>query len=193
MVRSALQELCEAARSCSGVALPIPGISLSITNFGMDVFSSRVRAGHKTCDQASPGHYWRKRKGPMKGDKAKNKCRPSVAREASVCQLTRVLGIRLVGAQRGLQVRIGFARCELSFVWLTLGFENQGQGQICAANIARQDVWILPVFKKFDRAPGVGYGLLPLSTLEFDAGFAHQKSRKKGRALPDSSNGGLID
>ena len=36
--------------SCSGVALPIAGISLSITNFGMDVFSSQVRARRKTCD-----------------------------------------------------------------------------------------------------------------------------------------------
>jgi hypothetical protein len=37
MVRSTLQEVCEVARSCSGVAPPIPEISLSITNFGMDV------------------------------------------------------------------------------------------------------------------------------------------------------------
>jgi hypothetical protein len=43
-----LQELCEIARSCSGVALPIAGISLSITNFGMDVFSSYVRARRKS-------------------------------------------------------------------------------------------------------------------------------------------------
>ena len=131
----------------------------------------------------------------MKGDNAERKkvARSSVAREARVCQLTRVLRVRLVGAQRGLQIRIGFARRELSFVWLTIGFESQGQDQISAANIARQDAWILTVFKEFDRAPRVGYGLLPLSTFEVDAGFAHQKSRKKGRALPDSSNGGLIE
>src|SRR5277367_926586 len=67
MVRSTLQELCEIARSCSGVALPIAGISLSITNFGMDVFSSNVRARRKTRNQASSGHYVRKREAAVKG------------------------------------------------------------------------------------------------------------------------------
>jgi hypothetical protein len=57
----------------------------------------------------------------------------SVVRGASVCQLARAPRVRLIGAQRGLQIRISFARCELSFVRLTFGFESQGQRQISAA------------------------------------------------------------
>ncbi|MDT7812944.1 MAG: hypothetical protein QOJ42_2860 [Acidobacteriaceae bacterium] len=41
-------------------------------------------------------------KGAAKGDKAKNKIPASVARQVSVCQLARSLGVRLIGAQRGL-------------------------------------------------------------------------------------------
>ena len=116
-----------------------------------------------------------------------------MAGEASVCQLARAPRVRLIRAQRGLQIRIGLASCELSFVWFTFGFESQGQRQISAANIAGQNAWILRFLKKFDRAPRVGYSLLPLSTLEVDAGPAHEKSRKQGRALPDSSHGGLVE
>ncbi|MEA3006737.1 MAG: hypothetical protein QOI94_2006 [Acidobacteriaceae bacterium] len=39
-------------------------------------------------------------KGAAKGDKAKIPA--SVARQVSVCQLARSLGVRLIGAQRGL-------------------------------------------------------------------------------------------
>src|ERR1700753_2723326 len=61
------------------------------------------------------------------------------------------------------------------------------------AIIAIQDARIPPVLKKFDRPPRIGRGLLFLSIFEIDARLAHHESRKKGRALPDPSNGGLIE